>query len=40
MKKSLSLLMLVVFLLGAVATSPKAVYAAALPAYELSLIHI
>jgi len=37
MKKSLSLLMLVVFLLGAVATSPKAVYAAALPAYESAI---
>lgn len=37
MKKSLSLLMLVVFLLGAVAVSPKAVYAAALPAYESAI---
>ena len=37
MKKSLSLLMLVVFLLGVVATSTKAVYAAALPAYESSI---
>ena len=37
MKKSLSLLMLVVFLLGAVAVSPKAVYAIALPAYESAI---
>lgn len=37
MKKSLSILMLVVFLLGAVAISPKAVYAAALPAYESAI---
>lgn len=37
MKKSLSILMLVVFLLGAVAASPKAVYAAALPAYESAI---
>ena len=37
MKKSLSILMLVVFLLGAVAASPKAVYAATIPAYESSI---
>ncbi len=37
MKKSLYLLMLVVFLLGTVVVSPKAVYAAALPAYESAI---
>lgn len=37
MKKSLSILMLVVFLVGAVAASPKAVYAATIPAYESSI---
>jgi len=37
MKKSLSLLMLVVFLLGGVAASPKAVHAATIPAYESSI---
>lgn len=37
MKKSLSILMLVVFLLGAVAASPKAVHAATIPAYESSI---
>ena len=37
MKKSLYLLMLVVFLLGSIVVSPKAVYAAALPAYESAI---
>lgn len=37
MKKSLSILMLVVFLLGAVVVSPKTVHAATIPAYESSI---